>query len=29
MWYALAVFGGIGIGIFLVWLSIVTTKTYY
>jgi hypothetical protein len=29
MWYAVAVFGGIVIGIFGVWLCVVTTKTYH
>jgi hypothetical protein len=27
-WYGVAILGGIAIGVFLVWLRIVTTKTY-
>lgn len=29
MWYAIAVGAGIVIGVFLVWLRIVTTTTYH
>lgn len=29
MWYAVAVFGGVVVGIFGVWLCVVTTKTYH
>lgn len=29
MWYAVAILGGIVIGVVGVWLRIVTTKTYH
>jgi hypothetical protein len=29
MWYAVAVVGGIAIGVLAVWLRIVTAKTYH
>jgi|HubBroStandDraft_1064217.scaffolds.fasta_scaffold08733_9 hypothetical protein len=29
MWYAICIGGGIAIGIFAVWLAIVTTTTYH
>jgi LPS O-antigen subunit length determinant protein (WzzB/FepE family) len=29
MWVILAAIGGAVVGVFLVWLSVVTTKTYF
>jgi hypothetical protein len=29
MWYALSIIGGIAIGVFAVWLCVVTTKVYH
>jgi hypothetical protein len=29
MWYVIAIAGGMALGVALVWLRIVTTKTYF